>query len=912
MFARPSPIAIDVSERSYRWLPHAAPDLDLNGPRDIAFRRFEQDWVERPAIELFAEVAGRRPDALACEDLDGGVTFAAIWKAARHLAATIHTAVPSGMAVGVLLPNEASYPAAVLACLGASRPCVLIDRNYPQDRVAAVVRDAGLAGVVLSAADIASGYLLPAGVRPFAIEDAYVSAEAPSSMPTMPVAADSPSFIVYTSGSTGQPKGIVLSQRAVLHRAAELVNAVHLHEADKVLSLASSGTIGGLQQIFEVMLCGATLVKLDLQRIGLGQVLRAVTERRITMMFSTPAVWRSVAQLTGARDALASLRCIQSSGDILLRIDYELIRKVLPSNCAVLSVYGATEAPGLLQWFVSDPPDDETRVPVGYPLPDIDFCVVDEHGRPVAEGDAGELVIRSAFTSLGLWCNGNVLPEPFELDPSQPRLKTYRTGDLVRRRSEGLYVVLGRRDRQIKVRGNRVELAEIETALRRLPSVRDSAVIARTVDNESRLLAFVVPRGPVTTEFSSEIRANLALSLPSYMRPSAIHVLDALPLLPGRKVDESALLACASGGDNVSAPARTAGPRVTAMVHKAWRAAIGRAPRPGQSFDDAGGDSLAFLQMMFHLERLVARSLPLERFHAQLDGDGIARAIEGYLDEPPPSFAAEEPAIFFFPPGGGTGRSLADFCRMVAERVPLRLVNYPGPDVLARDDASFETIARHTVQQILGEKPRGPLVLAGYSAGGDVAHAALSQLIAAGREVVLLVVFDTDVSGVAYPPVPAPRRTTLDQVGRLWRGLRRGYWHRLVAALLTDSLFARPSVRTATRALIGLNPPVPESWKSILSATTFLRLFHSLYTEWLDQLRPTRCSVPILVFRSDEPRPPSAPEDLGWSTRASLVRVVHVAGNHAGLFQAGDNDRMVDEFVSAVLGASRVFEQRLA
>ena len=465
----------------------------------------------------------------------------------------------------------------------------------------------------MSRADIASGYLLPAGVRPFAIEDAFAAAEVPPAMPAVPASADSASFVVYTSGSTGQPKGIILSQRAVLHRAAELVNAVHLHAADKVLSLASPGTIGGLQQIFEVMLCGAALVKLDLQRIGLGQVLRAVAERRITMMFSTPAVWRSVMQLEGAREALTSLRCIQTSGDVLLRVDHELVRKVLPSNCAILSVYGATEAPALLQWFVTEPPHDEARVPVGYPLPDIDFGVIDEPRPAGGRWRGGELVVRSAFMSLGLWCDGDVAPGPFEFDSSRPHLKTYRTGDLVRRRSDGLFVMLGRRDRQIKIRGNRVELAEIEAALRRDPSVADAAVVARMVDDEPHLFAFVVPRGSVAAGFPAEIRNSLARTLPPYMRPRAVHVLDGLPLLPGRKVDEAALLACAAVDVEVPAPtpSPTAGPRARAMVSRAWRAAVGRAPRSGQSFEDAGGDSLAFPQMIFHLERLAGRALPL-------------------------------------------------------------------------------------------------------------------------------------------------------------------------------------------------------------------------------------------------------------------------------------------------------------
>ena len=883
------------------------PDLDLNGPRDVAFCRFEESWVERPAIELFAEIAARRPDAVACEDGDDGFTFAAMWKAACWLARLIDTAIPSGGAVGVLLPNQASYPAAVLACLGASRSCILIDRNYPQERVAAVVRDAGLSAVVMSRADIASGYLLPAGVRPFAIEDAFAAAEVPPAMPATPASADSPSFVVYTSGSTGQPKGIVLSQRAVLHRAAELVNAVHLHAADKVLSLASPGTIGGLQQIFEVMLCGAALVKLDLQRIGLGQVLRAVAERRITMMFSTPAVWRSVMQLEGAREALASLRCIQTSGDVLLRVDHELMRKVLPSNCAILSVYGATEAPALLQWFVTEPPHDEARVPVGYPLPDIDFAVIDEHGQPVADGGEGELVVRSAFMSLGLWRDGDVAAGPFELDSSRPHLKTYRTGDLVRRRSDGLFVMLGRRDRQIKIRGNRVELAEIETALRRDPSVADAAVVARMVDDEPRVLAFVVPRGSETAGFPTEIRNSLARTLPPYMRPRAVHVMDSLPLLPGRKVDEAALLARANvdGEVDVPVPTPTVGPQARAMVNRAWRTAVGRAPRSGQSFEDAGGDSLAFLQMIFHLERLAGRALPLERFHARLDGEGIARALESFLEEKPRELAADEAAVFFFPPGGGTDGLLAGFCRAIAERLSLRLLRYPGAGVLARADTRFETIARLAVEQITREKPHGPLVLAGYSAGGDVAYATMTQLIAEGREVVLLGVLDTDVSGVIYPPEPVLRRRPLDQLVRLWRAFRRGYWKTLAAAILSDDLFTRRGIRGALRALLALDPPLPESWRMTLSTVILLRLFHRLHTDWRKRLRPVRFDVPVVLFRSDEPRPAEVPQDMGWSNRSSRVDVVHVAGDHWRMFEAPDVDRMLAEHVFAALNARR-------
>ena len=898
----------DARATELDWLRCAAPDLNLNGPRSAGFRPVACDWTERPAIALFAEAAARFPQAAACEDIDRQISFDAMWKAARRLAWRIDETIPLGRPVGVLLPNQAMYPAAVLACLAAARPCVLIDRNYPADRVAAVIGDAGLTGLVLAQADIAAGYPLPTEAITLAVEDAFVDAKAPADMPVGPVPVDSASFIVYTSGSTGRPKGIVLSQRAVLHRAAELVDAVHLNHTDKVLSLASPGTIGGLQQIFEVMLTGATLVKLDLQRVGLGQVLQAVAHKRITMMFSTPAVWRSVAQLDGAREALASLRCIQSSGDILLRVDHDLIRTVLAPGCAVLSVYGATEAPALLQWFVQDPPPEESRIPVGYPLPDIDFALVDEQGAPAAEGEVGELVVRSAFTSLGLWRDGAVVPEPFDIDPARPDLKIYRTGDLARRRPDGLFVVLGRRDRQVKIRGNRVELAEIETALRATPGVRDSAVIVHRTAAEPLVVGFVVPNSDASPGLADEVRAGIARRLPAYMRPKQLHVLETLPLLHGRKVDEAALQSLAAsfrGRAAAEAQGVGGGTSAKAMVDRAWRAAVGRPPRPGQSFDEAGGDSLGFLQMLYHIERLAGRALPLEQLHAELDADSIALALDRTLVGEAPTFGADAPVIFFFPPSGDTDRFLAGFCRAVADRVPLRVLNYPGVGVLARPDASLETIAAHAVRQIDREKPEGRLVIAGYSAGSDVAYAALGQLRSSGRQVALLGVFDTDVTGIPYPAPPAPPRSPAARLSRLWRGLRRGYWLRLASMLLTDELFARPAARRATGLLVALDPPIPESWKLVLSTIVQLRLFQRLHTDWLTGRTGDRVDTPVLLFRSAEPRPPGVPRDLGWSNRADRIDVVDVRGDHQGIFQAEDHDLMVRELVSATLQAHR-------
>jgi acyl-coenzyme A synthetase/AMP-(fatty) acid ligase/thioesterase domain-containing protein len=869
--------------KNLAWNAAEPVSLDRNGPRDVAFRRFEPEWVERPALELFAEVAARYPDNIACEDVDTRLTFAEVWQAARRLAATIHAAAPTGKPVGVLLPNQASFGVAVLACLGAGRPCVLIDRNYPQDRVGSIVRAAGLAAVVLGRADIDAGYLLPAGVLALELESALMAGPAPAGMPTAAPLPDVPSFIVYTSGSTGAPKGIVLSQRSVLHRAAELVNAVHLRPDDKVLSLASPGTIGGLQQIFEVMLSGASLVKLDLQRLGLGQIVRTIAERRISMMFSTPAVWRSVARLEGARAALSSLRCIQSSGDTLLRVDCDLVRSVLPTDCHILSVYGATEAPALLQWFVADAPADEARVPAGYPLPDIDFAVLDEHGVSVSDGEPGEFVIRSRFTSSGLWQNGIVDPGPFEIEAQAPQSKIFRTGDLVRRRPDGLYVVLGRQDRQVKVLGNRVELAEIETVLRRMPNIVDAAVIARRGDSEPLLLAFVVPRSPAGPEILSEVRRHLGATLPAYMRPRRLVALDSLPLLPGRKIDEEALLTLAGRSDDApDAPARpAAGSNTLRMVDTAWRRALGRsAPNRQLSFEESGGDSLQLLHLVFELERLAERPLPMERFHTRLNGEQMALELELCLGEAPIALATDSPALFLFPPGGGADAHLAALRTACALHLPVRQVAYPDLGVIARADASFEDIAAHAVRMISLLKPNGPLVLVGYSDGGDVAYEAARQLRACGREVARLLLLDTDASGLSYPAPPTERRSLRSRMRDFGRKPRVHRLRQLVDFFYPEKILRGSYGRFLVRCALALPIALPRDIAFIVSFKTFQLLFDVLHLRWSADLKAAPLDVPFVLFRSDENRP-GALDDLGWRPRTTNLTIEPVPGDHS-------------------------------
>ena len=878
----------------------SAPALDLNGPTN-PFRLFREEWADRPVLELFRRAADEFGDRVACEDLVGHLTYAQVWAACRRLSHTIAASVPTGHPVGILLANEAAYPVAILACLGAGRPCVMIDRHHPPERIAAIVRDAGLATIVLRRSEFAGGLLLPAGIRTIVIDEALEDRSPPDQPSGSPMPPGAASFILYTSGSTGLPKGIAISQRAILHRVGQLINAVHFRPDDKLLSLASPGTIAGLQHIFEALLTGAALVKLDLQRTGLARVVQAVGEMGVTMMFTTPAVWRGVARIDNVVPAFANLRCVHSSGDALLSIDLEQLRGLLSEDCHVLSSYGATEAPAILQWFVPPKfPTDAPRVPAGYPLPGLAIALVDDFGTSVQEGVPGELVVRSAWMSLGLWRGGDVQPGLFEQDISYSSEPVYHTGDIASRGPDGLVVILGRKDRQIKIMGNRVELAEIETVLRQAPEVAEASVVARTIAGEPTLWAFVVLHKAGSSSVTVAIRGHLKERVPAYMAPTELFVLDELPLLPGRKVDEEALVAHATqhstvkpGAQSPPASARSS-PRSTDVVGEAWQLALGRPAQKGRSFDEAGGNSLRLLLLVLHLERLCGRSLPLDQFHGGLNPADFALVLDRLSDEPGPQDAL--PMVFLVPGKWGDTPLLARFRMACAKSIRVVPMSYPDLGRLARGD--FEDIVGHLLAQIELFAPERPVLLAGYSLGGDFAYAVADRLTKRGRKVSALLVLDTD--GEVYGPEPPPQRRGLARrVSTLWRLVGHRDWAMIAETILAPSVVTGPVGRHALRFLLMFrfraDGPFMFRLGWYLRAT--LVQFHR--QAWIRLASPTRLSVPVVLFRSEE-----GGIDLGWHARTERLSIVPVAGDHVSMLDGGNSAVLVAEFSRAVNVAS--------
>lgn len=512
------------------WIATPEVPVDYRGPAGPPVRIFGAAGRDRPVLESLRAAVARHPGRVAVEDAERRLSFARFAEAVARLGGLL--AEGTGP-VGLLLPNGAAYPVAVFACLAAGRPAVLLDAGHPPERTAALLRLTGTRQVVAQAG------VDPAGVAVLPVGRAFEAGPA-GSLGDGPLGQDAPAFILCTSGSTGQPKAIVHSQRTVLHQVAALIDGLHLGEADRFLAVTSGAAIAGLFSLF-VPLAGCTFQALALGPAGHRQLREALASRLVTVLRAAPSLLRSIARLPEAPAMLAGLRAIRTSGEPLLPGDVALLAGCLPKGCLILGGYGATEAPGNTWFARPEDAQDPHRVAAGVLDPETEAMIQDERGAPCPPGEPGELMIRSRFTALGEWQDGGLVPGRLQPDPADPARRIYRTGDLARLAADGSFLVLGRLDRMVKVNGQRVELAEVETVLRQSPEVAEAAVLARTDAGRVLLLAYVVPVPDAEEGLAERLRARLRQALPGPMQPARLMLLAALPRLPGGKLDEAAL-----------------------------------------------------------------------------------------------------------------------------------------------------------------------------------------------------------------------------------------------------------------------------------------------------------------------------------------------------------------------------------
>lgn len=600
-------------------------------------------------IGLVEAQAARTPDAVAVVHGPAEMTYAALVSGARRIAAElVQHGVGPDVPVGICVERSLFLTVGLLGALEAGGVCLPLDPAYPQPRLEQMLGDA-VPPIVLATG--ATESRLPASVRHVLRLDLACGMPGgdPAPAPRRPAgSADDLAYLIYTSGSTGEPKGVMLTNRGLVHHARAVAELYRLGPTDRALQFASIGFDVSIEEIFPTLATGGAVVFRDDDVPILGTAWLDWLTQAGTTVLNLPAAhfheW--VHDLRALSRAVPDcVRLVIVGGERVLGSAYAVWQQVGGRRVRWINAYGPAETTVTATAFEGPrdrawPPD--TDPPIGRAVGGATLHFLDDHGEPVADGASGELSIGGPGVARGYLGSPSLTAERFVTAANGER--RYRTGDVVRMLDDGNLAFIGRRDEQVKIRGVRIELGEVESAIARHPAVSEVAVVAREdTPGDRRLVAYVVAAETGGSEplTASGVRRFLAARLPRQMIPAAFVFPGGLPVAPSGKVDRAAL----PPPDDASADERTARELRTeteAAVARTWSAVLGLSGiGPDDDFFDLGGQSLQATQIVGALRESLGVEIGLSAlfqaptvaaFAARIDATRSVRAQHSPLE----------------------------------------------------------------------------------------------------------------------------------------------------------------------------------------------------------------------------------------------------------------------------------------
>lgn len=685
---------------------------------------------------LVTAQAERTPAAVAVSDGRTALTFQELERESGRLAAHLAAlGVGPETTVGVCLERSTFMVVALLGILKSGGAYVPVDAETPPERMALVWGDAEVKAVVTQDS------LMP---RLNFVAWPRVSLDRAAewrSAPVRPAEPANAAYVLYTSGTTGRPKGVLVEHRSATHLLLGLKAHLATDATDVGVALGSLAFDISVAELFLPLVTGARLIVGSEAARRDGRVLAHLLEASgATLLQATPTTWRMLLESGWA--GRSALRAI-TGGEPLTPA---LAEALLPRVRELWNLYGPTETTVYAMGGRIGRADDIT---IGRPFPGVEIRIEDRRGELRPVGTTGELVIGGEGVARGYRGLPQRTDEQFVLrrDAQQNERRWYRSGDLARWRHDGTVELLGRRDDQVKIRGVRIEMGEVESVLRALPNVRDAAVaVERDAAGDARLVAFVVGREVDANTLRNSVRRDLQRHLPPAMLPSELVVRDALPTTTSGKIDRAALLASRSAQQPVEAPGDFPADSLEANIRRVWQELFpAKAVTAHDDFFESGGHSLLAARLAAGIERQVG--LPVSVADVFLFP--TIAALAGALRDRPPDHA---PWVTLQPTGtlpplvcvhgwGGGVHGFAPLARALAPHRPVF-----GLQALALSPAeplSLAALAERHADELLS-RTDGPHHLLGHSAGGWLAFAIARVLAGRGRPPALLAVLDTE------------------------------------------------------------------------------------------------------------------------------------------------------------------------
>lgn len=710
-------------------------------------RTYERDVT---IADLFEARVAEHPTAEALSFERETLTYRTLDRRANRLAHHLRELnVGEGTRVGVYLERSLNLIVTLLAILKAGGAYVPLDPDDSPERLRRYVEGLDLRLVVT---DSRHREYVPCPLSQVAIVDELSDlAHWPDSAPDRSVSPMDEAYVMFTSGSTGAPKGVEVPHRAIV-RLVRDADYVHLDESETILGMAPAAFDASTFEIWGALLNGARLVLAPPGTLTLGELAGLVSREQVSTMWLTAGLFHLV--VDNRPELLGSIRQLLAGGDVLSPDHVRRALAALPDGAVLVNGYGPTEATTFTcthRMMAGETVDG--LVPIGRPVAGSSVHILDAQGSRVPIGVTGEIYIGGDGVALGYAGDPELSAERFLPDPfsTSEGARMYRSGDLARWRANGTVEFLGRADRQLKIRGFRVEPSEIEQALRSHSDVADAYVAPfESASGDRSLAGYVVPsKGTELRE--AELRTHAAHLLPPHAIPTAWCQLERLPLTGTGKIDTAALPAPVVGSR------RSTSGRLTPPQDELERELITIWKRtldcdevdPEDDFFDLGGHSMLAVELFDSIERSLGQYLPLATIFEAPTVRRLASVIRDNTWEGtrqllvPITSSGSRPPLFCVSAGDGNPASFGALGRRLGDDQPLFALQPRGINGGAPLFTSVEAAARHYLREIRKLRPRGPYLLSGRCLGSVIAYEIARRLEAAGERVDLLLVMDS-------------------------------------------------------------------------------------------------------------------------------------------------------------------------
>jgi amino acid adenylation domain-containing protein len=720
----------------------------------------------------FARVASQFPQRIAISAPGAEWTYAELDHRSNFIAGEIlNYPGDSSQPVGLIMEHGAPLLAAILGALKAGKIYFVLDATHPKERLAATLADSQAQMLLADKSNLAlANSLRSESLKVVAekIPGSFSRAEFPNVPP------ETGAWLMYTSGSTGEPKGIWENHGGIVRHSDVYRDLVQLTPGDRLSLLTSCGLSASGTHLFSAFLHGAALCPFAVRSQGVDRLAAWLRERRVSVYHSVPTVFRHVASAASAKNAFENVRLVRLGGEPLLRGDAELFRQVCPEPCRLMNSFSLTET-GLVTALATDKKSlpSDARVPVGHPVRGVEVLLLDEKNQPVPRGGEGRIAVRSAHLRQGYWRQPALTAKNFHADARDPNLRIFITADLGKWLSDGSLEHLGRADDVVKIHGQRVDLRAVEIALHSTGLVKEVAATApEDGSGERRLAVYFVPRDGADTS-PQNFRKQLRVQLPEHLVSNYFFSLEKLPQTPGGKIDRRALPAPPPIQTIPLTADSTPQNSVEKKLAVIFETILGLAPiGRHDDFFDLGATSLKMVEARAAIEELFNVSLPVSTFIERSTIEKLAPLLSDSVAIPSPRplvtlRAAEHGRpLFLVHSGQGEVVTYGLMVRRLSER-PVYGLQAPGIQGENWPLMSIPQMADRYLPEVLECDPTGPYLLAGTCMGGMVAFELAQRLVRMGRRVGLLALIDS-------PTAPFSGR--------------RAIWHEVLLDPLRDAL----------------------------------------------------------------------------------------------------------------------------